>query len=170
MAGAGGALFQQVDVLYADHHGWLQAWLGRKLGNACDAADLAHDTFVRVLRKSADEPIREPRAYLVTIAGGLVNSHWRRQALERAWRESLATLPVGQAPSPEESKLVLEALEAVARVIDGLPRQVRECLLLSQLEGLTYPQIAQRLGLTVNVVQKAMTRALAHCYQARYAS
>lgn len=170
MSGASLALPRQVDALYADHHGWLQAWLGQKLGNAFDAADLAHDTFVRVLRKVDDEPIREPRAYLVTIAGALVSSHWRRQALERAWLESLATLPVELVPSPEDAQLILEALEAVSEVIAGLPRQVRECLLLSQLEGLTYPQIAQRLGLTVNVVQKAMTRALTHCYRARYAS
>lgn len=43
------ALEQGVRSLYIDHHGWLQGWLRRKLGNACDAADLAHDTFVRVM-------------------------------------------------------------------------------------------------------------------------
>lgn len=49
-----------IEVLYSDHHGWLQDWLRRRLGNAFDAADLAHDTFLRVLRNL--EPIREPRA------------------------------------------------------------------------------------------------------------
>jgi len=33
-------------ALYTDHQGWLQAWLRKKLGNAHQAADLAHDTFV----------------------------------------------------------------------------------------------------------------------------
>ena len=45
---------------------------------------------------------------------------------------------------------------------------MREVFLLSQLEGLTYPQIAQRLQLSVNVVQKAMLKAYRHCYAAVY--
>jgi RNA polymerase sigma-70 factor (ECF subfamily) len=157
-----------VESLYAEHHGWLQGWLRRKLGNTFDAADLAHDTFVRVLGKNAGEHIREPRAYLTTIAGGLLATHWRRHALEQAWLATLAARPMAMAPSPEERLLILETLEEIARLLDGLPAQVREAFLLSQLDGLSYAQIAERLGITVNVVQKAMTRALAHCYKAMY--
>ena len=35
--------------LYQAHHGWLRGWLLRRLGNAFDAADLAHDAFARLL-------------------------------------------------------------------------------------------------------------------------
>lgn len=154
------------ESLYVAHHGWLQAWLRQKLGNAFDAADIAQDTFVRVLRKAAADSIQEPRAYLTTVAGALVASHWRRQAVERAWLETLAAQPEALAPSPEERQLALDALEEVARLLSGLPVQVQECFLLSQLDGLTYPQIGQQLGISVNIVQKAMTRAMAHCYKA----
>ena len=97
-----------VEALYAAHHGWLKGWLRHKLGNAFDAADLAHDTFVRVLGKRESQDIREPRAYLVTIAGGLLASHWRRHALEQAWRDAMAARPEALAPSPEERVLILE--------------------------------------------------------------
>ncbi len=157
-----------IDVLYGSHHGWLQSWLRHKLGNAFDAADLAQDTFVRLLAKSEPIDVREPRAYLATIANGLVANHWRRKALEQAYLEALAAQPTAFAPSPEERLLVLETLERIARLLDGLAPTVREAFLLSQLDGLSYPQIAERLGLSVNVVQKAMTRALMHCYQALY--
>ncbi|MGV8294512.1 sigma factor, partial [Pseudomonas aeruginosa] len=40
---------QPIEVLYGDHHGWLRGWLRKRLGNAFDAADLAHDTYVRIL-------------------------------------------------------------------------------------------------------------------------
>ncbi len=159
---------RQIESLYSQHHGWLQAWLRRKLGNAFDAADLAHDTFVRVLGKGPGHVVHEPRAYLTTIAGGLLASHWRRHALEQAWLEALAARPEPVAPSPEEHHLILETLEEIARLLDGLPAQVREAFLLSQLDGLSYPQIAERLGISVNVVQKAMTRAVTHCYRALY--
>lgn len=42
---------QSLETLYADHHGWLRGWLGRRLGNSSDAADLAQDTFLRLLRR-----------------------------------------------------------------------------------------------------------------------
>lgn len=163
---AGHPLHDQVGRLYSDHHPWLLGWLRRKLGNAFDAADVAHDTFLRILGRELDEPVREPRAYLTTIAGGLVNSRWRRRALEQAWLEALAAQPEALAPSPEERRLALEALEEVARLLGDLPPLVSEVFLLSQLDGLTYPEIAVRLDISINRVQKAMTRALAHCYRA----
>ena len=43
-------------ALYSDHHGWLQRWLKFRLNNAYDAADLAHDTFVRVLARPRQHP------------------------------------------------------------------------------------------------------------------
>lgn len=170
MSSTEGAGHQEIATIYGAHHGWLQAWLRRKLGDAFEAADIAHDTFVRLLRKTLDEPIADPRAYLVTVAGGLVNSHWRRKAIEQAWLETLAALPEAVAPSPEERQLALEALHEVARLLGGLPPRVRECFLLSQLDGLTYPEIATTLGVSVNVVQKAMIRAMTHCYRALYGS
>ncbi|OZI31127.1 RNA polymerase subunit sigma [Bordetella genomosp. 10] len=157
-----------VETLYSDHHGWLQGWLRRKLGNQFDAADLAHDTFVRVLRSRDQDVIREPRAYLATVANGLVVSHWRRKALEHAWLDTLAAQPEAVVPSPEQRALILETLEQIAALLDGLPDRVREIFLFSQIDGLTYPQIASRLGITVNIVQKAMTRAVAQCYKALY--
>jgi RNA polymerase sigma factor (sigma-70 family) len=158
-----------VETLYSDHHGWLQGWLRRKLGNASEAADLAHDTFVRILGRRQRDAIHEPRAYLATIANGLVVSHWRRRTLEQAWLDALSAQSEPLAPSPEERALILETLEEIARLIDGLPDRVREIFLYSQIEGYTYPQIAEKLALSVNVVQKAMTRAVAHCYKALYA-
>lgn len=155
---------QQFEELYSEHHGWLYGWLRRKLGSTDNAAELSHDTFVRVLtRQWGLENLREPRAYLSTIAHGLVVNHWRRQALERAYLTAMAAQPEPLAPSPEEQQLALDALQEIDRILNGLTPQVREIFLLSQLDGMTYPQIAAQLGVTVNMVQKAMLRAVKHC-------
>ncbi len=158
------AVSSPLQTLYCDHHGWLHGWLRQRLGNASDAADLAHDTFLRILGRGQRETLREPRAYLAAVANGLLVSHWRRRDLERAWLDTLAAHPQVVAPSPEDRALVLEALEQIARMLDGLPARCREIFLLSQLDGLTYPQISVQLGVSVNVVQKAMTRAVGHCF------
>ena len=92
-----------VDVvhnLYASHHGWLRNWLRKRLGNTFDAADLAQDTFIRIIearrKPGAQElTLHEPRAYLTTVARHVLCNHHRRQSLERAWPVSYThlTLP-----------------------------------------------------------------------------
>lgn len=160
---------QQVQALYREHHGWLRSWLRRRLGNDTLALDLAQDAFVRLLvGRCPVEAIRTPRAYLTTVAHGLVVNHWRRQAIEQAYLDALAARGELAAPSPEESRLALETLEEIATLLEGLPATVRKAFLLSQLEGWTYPRIAEHLGVTVNVVQKAMVRALRACYGVVY--
>ncbi|KPU93724.1 RNA polymerase subunit sigma [Variovorax paradoxus] len=154
----------EVQTLYSNHHGWLQGWLRRKLGCPHNAADLAQDTFVRVLGKKEPVAAAEPRAYLATIANGLVVDFHRRRALERAYLETLAALPEPQSPSLEERAIVLEALSAIDAMLDGMTPAIRQAFILSQLEGLTYAQIAQRLQVTVRTVNNYMLKALEHCY------
>ncbi len=160
------AASQTLDALYSDHHGWLQNWLRRKTGCSEQAADLAQDTFLRLLgpRRAEQGDLHQPRAYLATIARGLLINHWQRRELERAWLETLAALPEELAPSPEEHHLAWEALPRIAQLLDGLPPRVSEIFLLSQFDGLRYSQIAEALGVTVNVVQKAMLKATRPCY------
>ncbi|MDF3934684.1 sigma-70 family RNA polymerase sigma factor [Pseudomonas citronellolis] len=158
-----------LDRLYSDHHGWLRGWLRSRLGNAADAADLAQDTFLRVLLKQELLELRTPRAFLRTIARGLVIDHWRREELQRAYLETLALLPEAEVPSVETRELLLELLENIARLLDGLKPKVRSAFLLAQCEGLPHAQIATQLGVSVRSVERYVAEALYHCYQARYA-
>lgn len=161
---------QQVHVLYSDHHGWLCGWLRRRLGNACDAADIAQDTFLRLLTRRQQLELDEPRAYLSTIARGLVVDHWRRRELEFAWLETLAALPEPEAPSPETRMIFLQALIEIDRLLDALKPQVRKAFLLAQLDGLTCPQIAGRLGVSLATVERYIAKALRACYALRFES
>ena len=157
--------------LYRGHHQWLVAWLRRRLGCPHHAADLAHDTFTRVLvRRDALALQFEPgsgKAILSTIAHGLMVDHWRRAALERAYLEALALLPEAHVPSVEEQRIVFETLVEVDRTLYGLPGKVRRAFLLSQLDGMTYAEIAAELDVSLSSVQQYMTRAFTACYATR---
>lgn len=159
-----------VGELYLAHHSWIVQLLRRRLGNHQQAQDLAQDTFIRLMRQDVLPAFREPRAYLATVATRLCAEFFRRRALEQAYLESLAALAPEEAPSPETRLLVLETLDRVGRLLDGLGARTREIFLMSQLDGLTYPQIAERLGVSVNVVQKAMLKAYRLCYAQVYAA
>ena len=159
-----------VETLYCDHSSWLQGWLRRKLGNAFDAADIAQDVFIRILSRPPLLQLAEPRAYLSSIARGLVIDHWRRRELEEAWLETLAAMPEATTPSPESRFLILEALVAIDRLLDTLKPPVRQAFLLAQIEGLTCPQIAEKLGVSLATVERHIAKALRHCYEVQYAS
>jgi len=150
-------------VLYRDHHGWLQSWLRQKLGCAHQAADLAHDTFVRLLMSPRHTRLREPRAYLSTIARGLLIDHYRRRELERAYLDALASLPTSAAPSAQDRQIIFEALLQVDAMLDSLPSVARQAFLLSQLDGLTYVQIASELDVSLVTVKRHMLRAFRAC-------
>ena len=168
MPSAESTVCDQTEALYVSHHAWLVRWLQRKLGCVETAADLAQDTFVRLLRKSC--PARYPngsdnrmRAYLGTIANGLCIDHWRRRDIERALLEALAARPQAEEPAPEQRLLVIEALSEFDALLRQLPERVADAFILSQVEGLTYRQIGGRLGVSERMVKKYMARAVLHC-------
>lgn len=155
---------QPIEVLYSDHHGWLLGWLRRRLGDACDAADLAHDTFVRLIASSRTTHLGdEPRAFLTHVAKGLVADHWRRREVERAYLEAIAHLPESQAPSPEARMLVVESLLRIETVLASLPARTRQVFLMAQFDELTLQQISERMAMPVITVRRNVHKALVAC-------
>ncbi|MGK9066451.1 sigma-70 family RNA polymerase sigma factor [Stutzerimonas chloritidismutans] len=164
MASSGTLRQQFLHQLYVDHQGWLNGWLRRQLGCSQRAADLAQDTFVRVLTKDGSlDAVREPRAYLHTIARGLLINHWRRRDIEQAYLDAMALQPEAVAPSAESQAQVIETLLRVDAMLQAMPPRVRQAFLLSQLYGLTYAAIAAELGVSDRMVKKYMAQAMLQC-------
>ncbi|WP_353156069.1 sigma-70 family RNA polymerase sigma factor [Herminiimonas fonticola] len=157
---------QQIGALYSEHHGWLVGWLGHRLHCKTLGADLAQDTFTRILGAGRPLDLREPRAYLTTIAKGLVSTYLQRKKLEQAYLDALMLMPEDSYPSPEERMLVLEVLTLIDSVLDGLPSKVKQTFLLSQLDGLGYAEIGVQLGISLSTVKRHMVLAFRHCLTA----
>jgi RNA polymerase sigma factor (sigma-70 family) len=158
--------YSRFNSLYITHKGWLQHWIQGRLGDGFTAADLTHDTFLRVWRKIQTDnyfELKEPKAYLRTVAKRLMVNHYERQSLERAFIETLAQLPAPLAPSIEEQAIVLEILHELDVLLYGLPPHVRAAFLMAQLEGLTYEDIAARLQVNVRTVSRYMAQGFRQC-------
>lgn len=151
--------------LYSEHHSWLKGWLNRRVGNHGDAADLAQDTFLRVLLVpgNGQQPIAAPRPYLATIAKRLMLNLYRRRTLEQAYIEALMQLPHAQTPTLEHQALVLEALHEVDAVLARLPVKARQAFLLYQLEDCDQQAIARTLDVSVRTVQRYLALAFEEC-------
>ena len=158
--------------LYASHHGWLIGWLRRKLGCPEHAADVAQDTFLRLIgSRDVLAGICEPRAYLSTTAKRLIIDRARRQAIEQAYLAELAALadPLTGFPSPEETLIAVEALTHIAAALENVPAKAGEALLLHYLDGLTHAEIGERLGVGPRMVRKYLVQCLLACAPAEMA-
>ncbi|WP_313295950.1 RNA polymerase sigma factor [Pseudomonas sp.] len=157
-----------VGALYRDHRRWLLAWLQRSIACRQRAEDLSQDTFVRLLgREQLDTP-REPRAFLASVAKGLLFDHFRRAALEQAYLAELASLPEAEQPSAEIQHLILEDLKAIDRLLGKLSSKARAAFLHNRLDGMSHAAIAERLGVSVSRVRQYIAQGMRQCYVALY--
>ena len=150
-----------VGALYRDHRGWLLAWLRRNVACPSRAEDLSQDTFMRLLGRDELREPREPRAFLVAIAKGLLFDYFRRAALEQAYLTELMLIPESEHPSPEAQQLILEDLKAIDRLLGKLSSKARAAFLYNRLDGLGHAEIAQRLGCRCRVCASTWPRAFA---------
>ena len=150
-------------TFYADNRGWLTQWLTAKLRSAFDADDVTQDTFMRVMNGNSLTEVRDAKSFLCTIAKRVMVDRFRRNALEKAYLEILSQLPEAVTPSPEQQQSQLETLQLVDQMLDGLGNKARQAFLLSQLDNLTYAEIAQQLSVSVSSVKKYMAKAIEHC-------
>ncbi|MCZ2342739.1 MAG: sigma-70 family RNA polymerase sigma factor [Bacteroidales bacterium] len=158
--------------------------IGRRLQGKADSADVVQEAFLEAARHfpafrgdSEPELAAWLRQILATSLARLVRRYLGTQArdvrLERQLAEDLdrssAAVPVGLvAPQSSPSQRASRREQAVilAEALDRIPADYREVLVLRHLEGLTFPAIADRMGRSVDSVEKLWVRALPKLRQA----
>lgn len=152
--------------LVASHRAPLVRYFARRGAAQPLAEDLAHDTFTRLFAFNDQARIQNTEAYLFQIAANVFTDHLRKA---RARREA-HHVPLDEITSPAEvltPDRVFEGKEAFARIeaaLRELKPRTREIFLLNRMDGLTYTQIAVRLGVTPSAIEKHMVKALAHLH------
>ena len=122
------------------------------------AMDVAQDALLKIgraLNGSAD--VRNYEAWILTVAGNAARDALRRTTRRR---EVAMEKDVVDSRTPDEAVLANESRERVSAALEGLPAGARDVLLLKFREGLTGPQIAQALGVSLAAAWQQMSRAL----------
>ena len=147
--------------LYQSQRSRLRRFFSRRAGDV-DADDLVHEAFARYAARTGESAafVVEPEAYLQTVASNLL----RNRAL-LALRRATAFHDVydDEAVSDADPMRRLEDRDALRRLDKAVQRlrpRTREVFLLQRVDGMTYAQIADRMGLSVKGVKKQMAKAL----------
>jgi len=159
-----------IDVLYREHHGWLYAWLKKKMSCPHQAADLSQDTFVRLLSLPVLPCLREPRAYLLVTANRLMLNFYRKRRVETEVLASISTL-LGDQSNGDVAHVcaVRQLLEQVLlMLIEELDAHSRQAFLLARVDGMRYAEIAKMMGISESRVKQHLIKSLAYCHSRLY--
>lgn len=148
-------------VTYLRIYARLKAFVARRVGCPDTAEDIVQEAYLRIAG-STQVSVSTPEAYVYRIAGNLALDY-RRRVVRRGQGEGEDTLLALSDPQPPiEARLADQAtLRRVLEIAGGLPPRCREVFVLRQLEGLEQTEIATRLGISRNMVEKHLRRALA---------
>ncbi|NHC13764.1 sigma-70 family RNA polymerase sigma factor [Motilibacter sp. E257] len=135
----------------------------RLTGTASDAEDLTHDVFVRIFRSLHTYTEGNFDGWVTRITMNLFRDRWRRRKrllIEPTENDELVASSAA-APSSEEAWQAAHLDVDVRAAIAGLPPAYRAAVVLCDLEGMAYEQVADALGVKLGTVRSRLHRGRA---------
>ena len=135
------------------------------------AADLTHETYLRLYQSINNNPPDNARALAFRIAVNLAIDYQRKVTVRNRHISDVElgsfadTLAGSSAEEPVHILMDRQRLGVLQTALDELPFDCRTAFLLNGVDGLTYSEIAARLGVSKNKVGRLLTKAIAHCAQ-----
>lgn len=157
---------QQLDDLCRRFRPALLAYFLRRVPNAAEAEDLAHDVFLRLAGVPLEQ-LRSADAYIFHVAANLLRDRARRwkvrydYAANQVAAVDAAELET-QAFDPERIEVGRRSLAALVARLMELPERTREIFVLYRIENVARRNIAQAYGLSLSTVEKEVARATAY--------
>lgn len=158
-----------VTAMEKDHGRALRRYLAARMRRAADdVPDLVQEVFLRLLRIADHESIRNPRAYLYTIAGHVLHQYTLAQTttvLPAALFDVTAEIQAPSDSDPAEAVELEQRFEELGKSLEQFSPRAYATLLMYRSEGATLEQIGQRLGVSRVMAKKYLMKAMTYCQQ-----
>jgi RNA polymerase sigma-70 factor (ECF subfamily) len=140
----------------------LRNWLQRRLSVRQDADDVVQETYAILAAMADVSHVRQPRAYVYSVAQSVVLQQLRRAQVVSI--EAVAEIDhvaiCGDEVCPERTASSRQELARIGALIDGLPDKCREAFVLRRVEGYSQREIAQRMQISENTVEKHICKGI----------
>jgi RNA polymerase sigma-70 factor (ECF subfamily) len=149
------------------HEPILRSYLQGAFPSVRDVDDVVQESYFRVWRTYATQPIRSAKAFLFTVARRLALDDIRRQRRSPIIdvTDLGALFVLDDAPSANEAAATAEEIGILVEAVDSLPAKCREIFILRRLQGVSQKEIAARLGLSEQTVQVQAARGFQRCIE-----
>lgn len=149
---------QAFDALFEHYSALIYRFAYSYLKSRPDAEEIVQECFLKIWEKRRHLRVDMPlKAYLFTTAHNAILNQLRQQQQ----RNRFQAYSAGLAPGHVGNEVEFKELESLYRAaLEQLPSKRREIFILSRQQGLSYPEIAQQLNLSVKTVEAQMTQAL----------
>ncbi len=156
---------ERIEQLFREHNEALIRLLSAQLHDRQEAKEVAQEAYVRMLALDHLDAVSYLTNFLFRTARNLAIDRLR-QRNSRGKLDELVFFPEeATSPSPESTYMARRALERIARALDELPATCRKVFLLVRYEGLSYGEVAARIGVNERTVYRYVARALEHCHR-----
>lgn len=153
--------------LYSENKNLLRNFFRQRISNEADCEDLQQELFIRVHRLDPKSKIQDPKAYLFRIALNLINDLLRQRQRHHANTTPISELPDldADAYTAESQVADRQQLILLEQAIATLPPKCREAFLLRKIDDKSPGEVAEIMGISQNMVEKHLRKALADCKQ-----
>lgn len=144
------------------HEAALRAWLARRPLAGLEVDDIVQETYAILASLESVDHILNGRTYMFEVAKSVVMRALRRSRIVafEALAEAEGMEPPSEAPSPETVAADRQELTRIAALIAGLPAKCREAFTLRKVHGLSQREVAQRMGVSENTVEKHVGKGI----------
>lgn len=147
----------------------LQRYLAARLRNAsADVSDLAQEVYLRLLRVPDHETIRNPQAYLYTIASHVLHQHGLKRTATPELvdiQDTVEDLPQGLESDPAAQVETEQRFERLGEGLLAHSPRAYATLVLHRCNGVPLQEIADRFGVSYTMVKRYLAKALVYCQQ-----
>ena len=140
----------------------LMSFLRRSWRNKAEITDLRQDVYVRIYQAARKEIPNPVKPFLFTVARNLLIDriyHDQVVSIETVADLEAFDVPMDE-PGPDRSVMARQELRVLLAALERLPNRARDVIVMRKIEGLSRPEIAQRLGIAEATVAEHLTKGI----------